>query len=71
MWPVGFEKPEGRRKGVGLAFPPQVGAGCVFGREGLNLRTRVRGLSESPGSIGFDSRLNGKKNTGVTNYEPQ
>lgn len=30
------------------------------------MRTRVPALSERPGSIGFVSRLNGKKNTGVT-----
>lgn len=60
-------------KGAGLAFPPLVGAGCVFGREGLKTDPG-RGLTEDPGSIGFAvpnmrlrrvARLNGKKNTGV------
>ncbi|GGW35250.1 hypothetical protein GCM10010350_18670 [Streptomyces galilaeus] len=59
--------------GAGLAFPPQVGAGCVSGREGLT-RDPGPGTSEDPGSIGFAvpnmrlrrvARLNGKKNTGV------
>ena len=61
-------------KGAGLAFPPQVGAGCVFGREGPAPDPGA-GTAEDPGSIGFDvpemrlrrvARLNGKKNTGVT-----
>ncbi|MQS35709.1 hypothetical protein FFZ77_08850 [Streptomyces katsurahamanus] len=41
------------QEGAGLAFPPLVGAGCVTRREGL-IQTLVRGLSEGPGSIGFD-----------------
>ncbi|RSS02293.1 hypothetical protein EF917_15195 [Streptomyces sp. WAC00469] len=38
--------------GAGLAFPPQVEAGCLPGREGLT-RDPVRGPTEDPGSIGF------------------
>ncbi|PWI10305.1 hypothetical protein DIZ27_11820 [Streptomyces sp. NWU339] len=70
--------------GAGLALPPQVEAGCctrttsrgqhLQGRAGPT-RTRVRALTEDPGSIGLAvpyvrprhvARLNGKKNTGVT-----
>ncbi|GHC44794.1 hypothetical protein GCM10010349_06900 [Streptomyces flavofungini] len=59
--------------GAGLAFPPQVGAGCVSGREGLTTDPGP-GPPEDPGSIGFavpdmrlrrEARLNSKKNTGV------
>ncbi|EFG07139.1 Hypothetical protein SCLAV_2066 [Streptomyces clavuligerus] len=49
--------------GAGLAFPPLVGAGCSPedlswgnpppGQEDL-MQTLVRGVSEGPGSIGFD-----------------
>ncbi|TPQ20246.1 hypothetical protein FGD71_021515 [Streptomyces sporangiiformans] len=61
-------------RGAGLAFPQQVGAGCVSGREGL-ATDPVRGPTEDPGSIGLAvpnmrlrrvARHNGKKNTGVT-----
>ncbi len=60
-------------QGAGLAFPPQVGAGCVSGREGLTTDPGS-GTAEDPDSIGFAvpdmrlrrvARLNSKKNTGV------
>lgn len=56
-----------------MAFPPQVGAGCVSGREGLT-KTRVLGLTETLAAsasllpnmrLRRVARLNGKKNTGV------
>ncbi|RST13869.1 hypothetical protein E2C00_05315 [Streptomyces sp. WAC05374] len=80
--PAGVDRTSPRRgcgafrvtpEGAGLAFPPLVGAGCVFGREGLTADPGP-GTVKGPGSIGFAgpntrlrrvARLTGKKNTGV------
>ncbi|GAB3964529.1 hypothetical protein GCM10028832_22780 [Streptomyces sparsus] len=58
------------RQSAGLAFPPLVGAGCVPGAR-VCAQTRSGDCPKALAASASISRLIGKKNTGVTDYEPQ